>query len=49
MFDYDTTKGGIEATTRAMALDLVRLNIRVNTEVAQRGKPQPGSYPPLRH
>ena len=30
MFGYDTTKGGIEAATRAMALDLAPLNIRVN-------------------
>ena len=33
MFGYDTSKGGIEAATRAMALDLARLNIRVNTIV----------------
>ena len=33
MFGYDTTKGGIEAATRAMALDLAQLNIRVNTVV----------------
>lgn len=31
MFGYDTTKGGIEAATRAMALDLAPLNIRVNS------------------
>ncbi|MCY3978356.1 MAG: SDR family NAD(P)-dependent oxidoreductase [Chloroflexi bacterium] len=31
MFGYDTSKGGIEAATRAMALDLAPLNIRVNT------------------
>ena len=30
MFGYDTSKGGIEAATRAMALDLAPLNIRVN-------------------
>lgn len=33
MFGYDTSKGGIEAATRAMALDLAALNIRVNTVV----------------
>ena len=33
MFGYDTTKGGIEAATRAMALDLAPLNIRVNAVV----------------
>lgn len=33
MFGYDTTKGGIEAATRAMALDLAQLNIRVNAVV----------------
>ncbi len=33
MFGYDTSKGGIEAATRAMALDLSGLNIRVNTVV----------------
>lgn len=33
MFGYDTTKGGIEAATRAMALDLAHLNIRVNVVV----------------
>ena len=33
MFGYDTTKGGIEAATRAMALDLAQLNIRANTVV----------------
>jgi 3-oxoacyl-[acyl-carrier protein] reductase len=33
MFGYDTTKGGIEAATRSMALDLAPLNIRVNTVV----------------
>jgi len=33
MFGYDTTKGGIEAATRAMALDLAGLNIRVNVVV----------------
>lgn len=31
MFGYDTSKGGIEAATRSMALDLAPLNIRVNT------------------
>lgn len=30
MVAYDTTKGGIEAATRAMALDLAPWNIRVN-------------------
>ncbi len=33
MFGYDTSKGGIEAATRAMALDLAPLNIRVNAVV----------------
>ncbi len=33
MFGYDTTKGGIEAATRSMALDLAGLNIRVNAVV----------------
>lgn len=33
MFGYDASKGGIEAATRAMALDLAPLNIRVNTVV----------------
>ncbi len=33
MFGYDTSKGGIEAATRAMALDLAALNIRVNAVV----------------
>jgi NAD(P)-dependent dehydrogenase (short-subunit alcohol dehydrogenase family) len=33
MFGYDVTKGGIEAATRAMALDLAQLNIRVNAVV----------------
>lgn len=33
MFGYDTSKGGIEAATRAMALDLAGLNIRVNAVV----------------
>ena len=33
MFGYDTSKGGIEAATRSMALDLARLNIRVNAIV----------------
>lgn len=33
LFNYDTTKGGIEAATRAMALDLAPWNIRVNTIV----------------
>ncbi len=33
MFGYDTSKGGIEAATRAMALDLAPLNIRVNAIV----------------
>ncbi len=35
---YDTTKGGLEAATRAMALDLAPWQIRVNTLV-------PGSIP----
>ncbi len=33
LFNYDTTKGGIEAATRAMALDLAPWKIRVNTLV----------------
>ncbi len=33
MFGYDASKGGIEAATRAMALDLAGLNIRVNCVV----------------
>ncbi|MEM6527954.1 MAG: SDR family NAD(P)-dependent oxidoreductase [Chloroflexota bacterium] len=33
MFGYDVTKGGIEAATRSMALDLAGLNIRVNAVV----------------
>ncbi len=33
MFGYDASKGGIEAATRAMALDLASLNIRVNAVV----------------
>lgn len=33
MFGYDTTKGGIEAATRGMALDLAGLNIRVNSVI----------------
>lgn len=33
LFPYDTTKGGIEAATRAMALDLAPWKIRVNTIV----------------
>lgn len=33
MFGYDTSKGGIEAATRAMALDLAALGIRVNAVV----------------
>ena len=33
LFNYDTTKGGIEAATRAMALDLAPWRIRVNTVV----------------
>ena len=33
MFGYDTSKGGIEAATRAMALDLAPLRIRVNAIV----------------
>lgn len=33
MFGYDTSKGGIEAATRVMALDLAPLGIRVNTVV----------------
>jgi NAD(P)-dependent dehydrogenase (short-subunit alcohol dehydrogenase family) len=33
MMAYDTTKGGIEAATRAMALDLAPWQIRVNAVV----------------
>ena len=33
MFGYDTSKGGIEAATRSMALDLAPLHIRVNAVV----------------
>lgn len=33
MIGYDTSKGGIEAATRSMALDLAQLNIRVNAVV----------------
>ena len=33
LFPYDTTKGGIEAATRAMAVDLAPWKIRVNTLV----------------
>lgn len=33
LFNYDTTKGGIEAATRAMALDLAPWQIRVNAIV----------------
>jgi NAD(P)-dependent dehydrogenase (short-subunit alcohol dehydrogenase family) len=33
MFGYDTTKGGIEAATRGMALDLAGVNIRVNAVI----------------
>ncbi len=33
MIGYDTTKGGIEAATRSMSLDLAPLGIRVNTVV----------------
>lgn len=33
MFGYDTSKGGIEAATRAMALDLAPLNIHVNAVI----------------
>ena len=33
MFGYDTSKGGIEAAARAMALDLAGVGIRVNTVV----------------
>lgn len=33
MFGYDTSKGGIEAATRAMALDLAGVNIRVNSVI----------------
>lgn len=33
LFNYDTTKGGVEAATRAMALDLAPWKIRVNTIV----------------
>lgn len=43
MFGYDTTKGGIEAATRAMALDLAPLQIRVNAIVPGSIKVQSGT------
>jgi NAD(P)-dependent dehydrogenase (short-subunit alcohol dehydrogenase family) len=59
MVAYDMTKGGIEAATRAMALDLAPWNIRVNaivpgaiavesrTPVGQEGATQPADVIPL--
>ncbi len=61
MMAYDTTKGGIEAATRAMALDLAPWTIRVNAVVpgaiavenraaiGQEGVVQPGDVIPLGH
>jgi NAD(P)-dependent dehydrogenase (short-subunit alcohol dehydrogenase family) len=61
MMAYDTTKGGIEAATRAMALDLAPWKIRVNAVVpgaiaveqraaiGQEGVVQPGDVIPLGH
>ncbi len=43
MFGYDTSKGGIEAATRVMALDLAGLNIRVNTVVPGSTRVEHGS------
>ena len=44
MFGYDTSKGGIEAATRVMALDLAGLNIRVNTVVPGSTRVDHGSF-----
>ena len=44
MFGYDTSKGGIEAATRVMALDLAGLNIRVNTVVPGSTRVDQGSF-----
>ena len=44
MFGYDTSKGGIEAATRAMALDLAPLNIRANTVVPGSTRVDHGSF-----
>ena len=44
MFGYDTSKGGIEAATRVMALDLAALNIRVNTVVPGSTRVDHGSF-----
>ena len=44
MFGYDTSKGGIEAATRVMALDLAGLNIRVNTVVPGSTRVHHGSF-----
>ena len=43
MFGYDTSKGGIEAAARVMALDLAGLNIRVNTVVPGSTRVERGS------
>ncbi len=43
LFGYDTTKGGIEAATRSMALDLAGLNIRVNAVVPGSTKVENGT------
>ena len=44
MFGYDTSKGGIEAATRVMALDLAGLKIRVNTVVPGSVRVAQGSF-----
>ncbi len=44
MFGYDTSKGGIEAATRVMALDLAPLNIRANTVVPGSTRVDHGSF-----
>ena len=44
MFGYDTSKGGIEAATRVMALDLAGVNIRVNTVVPGSTRVDSGSF-----
>ncbi len=44
MFGYDASKGGIEAATRVMALDLAELNIRVNTVVPGSTRVDHGSF-----
>ncbi len=44
MFGYDTSKGGIEAATRVMALDLAPLGIRVNTVVPGSTRVEHGAF-----